>query len=170
MCRLELDGTNATEMAVSTDRIVEAFDVFGHVQGSRLAVRVDALLDPLLLQASEEGFSDGIVPAVRPPTHARLKMVGLAEASPRVASILRSLIRVDQGLSWAPSTNGLQDGFKDQLSMNRRLDGPAYDLAREEVHDDGQIEPSLPGTDVGDVRNPDLVGFGDIESALKMIR
>mgnify|MGYP007075991305 CR=1 FL=1 len=47
MCRFELDGTNATEVAVPTDRIVEAFDVLGYVQGSRLAVRVDALLDAL---------------------------------------------------------------------------------------------------------------------------
>ena len=99
MCRFELDGTNATEVAVPTDRIVEAFDVLGYVQGSRLAVRVDALLDALLLQASEERLGNCVIPAVRPPAHAWLKMVGLAEASPRVASILRSLIRVDQGLS-----------------------------------------------------------------------
>lgn len=42
MCRLELDGTNAIEMAVSTDRIVEVFDVLGHVRGAVWAVRVDA--------------------------------------------------------------------------------------------------------------------------------
>ena len=108
---LELVRANATKVAMSTNWIVEAFDVLGYVQGSRLAVRVDALLDALLLQASEERLGNCVIPAVRPPAHAWLKMVGLAEASPRVASILRSLIRVDQGLSWAPSTNGLQDGF-----------------------------------------------------------
>lgn len=54
--------------------------------------------------------------------------------------------------------------------MNRRLDGPAYDLAREEVHHDGQIEPSLPGTDVGDVRNPGLVGPRHRELTLQHVR
>lgn len=88
MCRLELDWTDATEMTVSTDRIVEAFDVFGHLHGSRLAVRADALLDPLLLQASEEGFSDGTVPAVRAPVNTGLEIVGLAEAPPCIAPML----------------------------------------------------------------------------------
>ncbi len=96
---LELVRANATKVAVSTDWIVEAFDVVGYIQGSGLAVRVNALLDALLLQASEERLGNCVIPAVRPPAHAWLKMVGLAEASPRVASILRSLIRVDQGLS-----------------------------------------------------------------------
>gem|GEM_PF-2901560 len=169
MCRFELDGANATEVAVSTDRIVEAFDVLGYVQGRRSAVRVDVLLDALLLQASEEGLGDCVVPAVRPPAHAGLKMVGLAEAPPCIAPILRSLIRVDQGLSGSPRTNGLQDSFQDQLSVNCRLDGPAYDFAREEVHDDGQVEPSLPGTDIGDVRHPCLVGLRHRELTLQQV-
>ena len=126
MCRLELDGTDSTEMAVSTDRIVEAFDVLGYVQGSRLAVRVNALLDPLLLQASEKGFSDGIVPAVRPPAHTGLKMVGLAEAPPCIAPALCFLIRMNQVVAGSSRTNSLQYSFQNQLSMNRRLDGVAY--------------------------------------------
>lgn len=60
MCRLELDGNNATEIDVPTDLIVEAFDVLGHGRGSRLAFRVDALLDPLLLQAPEEGSATAL--------------------------------------------------------------------------------------------------------------
>lgn len=127
MYRLELNGTDSTEMTVSTDRIVEAFDVLGHVQGSRLAVRVDALLDPLFLQASEEGFSDGIVPVVRPPAHAELKMGGFAEAPPFIAPILCSLIRMNQGLAGSLRTTSLQYRFQDKLSMNRRLNGPARD-------------------------------------------
>lgn len=169
MCRLELDGTDATEMAVSTDRIVEAFGVLGHVQGSRLAVRVDTLLDPLLLQTSEEGFSDGIVPAVRPPAHAGLKMVGLAEASPCIAPVLCSLIRMNQGLAGLPRTHGLQYRFQEQLSMNRRLHGPTHDLTREQIYDDGQVEPPLPSTDVGDVRHPRLIGLEYRKSTLQHV-
>ena len=112
MCRFELDGTNATEVAVPTDRIVEAFDVLGHGRGSRLAFRVDALLDPLLLQAPEERLGDCVVPAVRPPLHAWLKMAGFTEAPPYIAHILRSLIRMDHGLVGSPRTDGLQDSVR----------------------------------------------------------
>ena len=38
MCRLELDGVGATEEVVSTDWIVETFDVIGYFQRSRFAV------------------------------------------------------------------------------------------------------------------------------------
>ena len=48
-CGFELNWANAAQMAVTTDRIVEAFDVFGYVQGSGFAIGVDALLDSLLL-------------------------------------------------------------------------------------------------------------------------
>jgi len=115
MCRLEVDGAYATKVAVPKDRIVEGFDVLGYDRRSRLAVRVDALLDPLLLQAPEERLGDCVVPAVRPPAHAGLKMVGLAEAPSCIAPILRSLIRVNQGLAGSPRTNSLQYRFQDQL-------------------------------------------------------
>ncbi len=53
--------------------------------------------------------------------------------------------------------------------MDRRLDGPTNDLAREEVHDDGQIEPSLPSTNVGNVRKPSLVRPRHRESTLQEV-
>ncbi len=34
---------------------------------------------------------------------------------------------------------------------------PADDLAREQIHDDGQVEPALPRPNVGDIRDPRLV-------------
>lgn len=43
-------------------------------------------------------------------------------------------------------------------------------LSREQIKHHRQIQPALIGADVGDVRYPNLVGFGDIESALQMIR
>ena len=51
---LELVRANATKAAVSTDWIVESFDVVGYVQGRGFAVRVNALLDALLFQDFEE--------------------------------------------------------------------------------------------------------------------
>src|SRR5262249_7111630 len=58
----------------------------------------------------------------------------------------------------------------DELAVARRPAGPAYDLAREEIHDDGQIEPPFPRPKVRDVRDPRLVRARDRELALQQIR
>ena len=84
-------------MAVTSRPIVERFDVVGDVLRSGLSVFVNVLLDPFLLETSEERFSNSIVPTVSAATHAGFEMVGFAEPSPSVAAILRSLIGVDQG-------------------------------------------------------------------------
>ena len=47
---------------------------------------------------------------------------------------------------------------------------PADDLAAEQVHDAGQIEPALIGLDVGDVSEPDLVRRGGGEVPLEYVR
>jgi hypothetical protein len=92
---------------VSALGIVEAINIFPDLDDGRVSTGVDALLDPLLLEAAEEGFRDRIVPAIASPAHAWFETVGLAEAPPRVAAVLSSLIRVDQRLSRALSLNRL---------------------------------------------------------------
>lgn len=49
--------------------IVKGFDVVGNVFGCERAVLVDVLLDPLLLQTSEERFRNRVVPAISSATH-----------------------------------------------------------------------------------------------------
>ena len=63
--------TDPAEMAVSPDAITEGLDVVIDLGRSHRSGRVDALLDPLLLQAAEKGFSHRVVPAVTPSTHTR---------------------------------------------------------------------------------------------------
>jgi len=83
---LKLIRADAAEMAVTTGAIVKGFDVVSDVLVRNIAILVDVLLDPFLLQASEEGFGDGIVPAVPSAAHARFEMVRLAKALPGVDS------------------------------------------------------------------------------------
>src|SRR5207253_3800268 len=40
---------------------------------------------------------------------------------------------------------------------------PADDPPREQILDNGQIQIALAGGDVGDVRQPDLIGFGGVD-------
>ena len=59
-CSLKLLGTDAAEMAVAASSIVEDLDVVEDVGPRQFAGFVDAFADALLLQAAEEGLSDGI--------------------------------------------------------------------------------------------------------------
>ena len=57
-------------MALSPDAIIEGLNVLVDIGHSHRSSYVDALLDPLLLQAAEKGFSHCVVPAVTPSTYA----------------------------------------------------------------------------------------------------
>src|SRR5437868_5622483 len=104
--------------------IVEAVDVVGDVVHSQRAVLVDVLFHPLLLQATEERLRDRVVPAVAPPAHARLELIGTAEAAPGVAAVLCSLIRMDQRSAGASSTHSLQYRLEHEFLMKGRTRRP----------------------------------------------
>ena len=88
----ELVRTETAEMAMAARQIVQPLNVLVEVRSRYLSTGVDALLDPLLLQAAEEGLGDRVVPAVGAPAHAWLKVVVFAETSPCITSVLRALI------------------------------------------------------------------------------
>jgi hypothetical protein len=57
------------------------------------------------------------------------EMIRTAKSTPRVAAELGSLIGVNQGSAWPPSTHGHQHRIENELAMNGRLSGPADDQA-----------------------------------------
>src|SRR5512146_96015 len=84
--------TYTVKMAVSTGAIVEHFDVIVDLGSGHIPSLVDSLLDPLLLQTAKERFGHCVIPAVSTPAHTGLKLMRMAEAPPRIAAKLRSLI------------------------------------------------------------------------------
>src|SRR6185295_10464199 len=140
-------------MTVAADPIVEAIDVVGYIVQGELSVLVDLLLDAFLLQTAEEGLRDGIVPAVAFPAHARLQVIGVTEAGPSVTPVLRTLIRMNHRTAGVSPPHGHQHCVEHELTVNGRPRRPADDLAREQIHDDGEVEPALPGPNVGDIRD-----------------
>src|SRR5215470_17134073 len=96
--------------------------------------------------------------------------MGTTEASPRVGAVLGALVRMYQRAPWSASADGHEERVEDELAVDRRPAGPAHDLAREEIHNDGQIEPPFPRPKVRDVRDPRLVRARDRELALQQIR
>jgi hypothetical protein len=79
-------------MAVSTGAIVEHLDVIVDLGIGDIPSLVDSLFDPLLLQAAKKRFGHCVIPAVSTPAHTGLKMMLMAEAPPRIAAKLGSMI------------------------------------------------------------------------------
>ena len=68
-------GTYAAQMAVTAIPIVKDFDVVKDIRPRQIARLVDAFLDALFLQAAEEGFGHGVVPAIATSAHAGLQLM-----------------------------------------------------------------------------------------------
>ena len=85
-------GTDAAKMRMAAGSVVEDLDIVKNVGSGEVPGFVDAFSDALLLQAAEEGFRDGVVPAIGTPAHARLQIVGQAKPFEVVAAVLAALI------------------------------------------------------------------------------
>src|SRR6266545_7877722 len=76
---------------------------------------------------------------------------------------------MNHGTARTPPAYGHRHGVEHQLAVNRRTRRPADDLAREEIHDDGEIEPALPRPNIGDIRRPDRARPRDGETPLQQV-
>lgn len=83
-------------MAVPAGSIVEHLDVIEDIGAGEITCLVDALFDPLFLQATKKRLDNGVVPAVTAPAHAGIEIVFSTEAQPVVTAVLSALIRVHQ--------------------------------------------------------------------------
>lgn len=86
MLHLELLEADTTKVAVPSRGIVENIDVVGNIRQRDVVVRVNVLLESLLLHAAKEGLDHGLVPTGSFPAHVWLTMKCPAEALPRIAA------------------------------------------------------------------------------------
>lgn len=156
-------------MAVPTSAIIEQFDVIIDLGGGYLASRVDALLDPLLVQATKERFGHCVIPAIATSAHAGLQVMRAAEAPPCIAAKLRSLIGMNQGVLGLASADGHDERVQHQVLSQCGLGGPTNNTAGVEIHHDGQIEPAFPRAYIRNVRDPDGVRPWDGKPLLQYI-
>lgn len=166
----ELFGADAAKVTVTARAIVERINVVADFLSCLISVFVNALLDSLFLETAEERLRHRVIPAVAPAAHAGLQVIGFAEAPPSIAAILRTLIRVNQRMAWAPSTHGHQNCIEHELTMNRWARRPTHDRPRVEIHDNGQVQPALPCANVGYICDPGAIRPSYRELALQHIR
>ena len=92
-------------------------------------------------------------------------MIGLAEPSPVVATILRALVGMNNSSAWSTPAYSHQHCVEYELAGYCRSRRPSDDLSG--IHDHGEIEPSFPGSNVRNIRNPSSIWTCDVELALK---
>jgi hypothetical protein len=83
-----------------------------------------------------------MLPAVGLSAHGRFQVIRAAEAAPAITPVLRALIGMNQRASGPSPPDGHHHGVEGELKMKSRRRRPADDLAREQIHDDGKVEPA----------------------------
>ena len=116
-------------MAVSTGAIIEHLDVLVDLGSGHITRWIDSRLDSLLLQAAKKRFGHGVIPAVATPAHTGFQMVRMAEAPPRIAAKLRSLISMNQCVRWLALPPGHEERVQDEFSGHRGFGCPADNSA-----------------------------------------
>jgi len=168
--RFELGRGVVDECGVTTQSIIEHFNVLKDVLYRLVPCTVPAMIDEFALQCAEEAFDTGIVPIVSLSRHAAGRAVRGEQLLIRRGGILAAPIRVVQ----QPRLGGaIVDRHRQRLL--REIHGepgayrPADHGARVEVEDHRQREPALCGPDVGEVPGPHPVRILDRELAIEGI-
>src|SRR5215469_243389 len=161
---------DASKVAMASRPIVERVDVIGHVCDRQFTVLVDPLLDPLLLQTRKEGFSHRIVPTISPSAHARLEAIRSTEASPVIATVLASLVRMDHSSSRTSASHSHHHSIQNEFPPQTRSRGPAHDQSGKQIHYDREIHPALPRANVSNISDPDLIWPDDVKVSLDQVR
>jgi TIR domain len=133
----EVIRADATDVAVTTPRIVERFNVIGNVNGCHVSGMVDPFLDSFLLEAGKERLCYRVIPTVTTSAHAGLESTFPTEATPIVTAVLAPLIRVDDRALWPASSNSHHHSIEDQAAVYGRPRRPSDNLTGEQIHDHG---------------------------------
>ena len=82
-------------MPVSSDWVVEHFNIVKDVLPSRFSVFVYPSLNTFTLKELKEAFCNSIVMAVSAPAHAAEQVMRLQKGEPVVAGVLTTLVRMN---------------------------------------------------------------------------
>jgi hypothetical protein len=79
---------------------------------------------------------------------------------------------VDQCVSsfWLTRVQGLLKCVEDKVRRHGSADTPTDDAPSKHVNHEGDVEPSLPGRNVGEIRDPELIGPIGVELAVDVIQ
>src|SRR4051812_8484511 len=155
---------------MATGSIVVTFDVGKDIAFGLLACCILAMMDELSFERVEEAFHRGIVVAIGFAAHRGPEARGLQGLSVIHSRVLNAAVGMMDQVSAGPlCRDGHAQRRQREFDAHVGLHRPADDPAAIQVHDGGQIEPSLIGLDVGDVGEPDPVWRSGAKAALEQI-
>lgn len=127
-----------------------------------------SLDDQFQFQRGKEAFRDRVVPAVALVAHAGDDPVLGEQRAIVIAGVLDAAIRVmQQTRARTPSAQCHAERAQREIDVKRLAHRPADAAARGEIQHRGQVEPALPGRDVGNVADPDPIHLGHVELAIE---
>src|SRR5215469_3691571 len=143
---------------MSPHTIVKRFDVLEHTDARLRTTPVVLLMHQFLLQRGEKAFHRCVIPAIPSPAHTATDAVPVQQPLIVVAGVLAAAIGVRyQSLARQATRHRHLQSIDHQPAGDPLAHRPADDLPRIQVFHRRQVQPTLPGRDVGDVRYPDLV-------------
>jgi len=149
--------------------VVEHLDVR---ETGGLHVGMGGVLDamhPLVLEAVEPAFRRCVVPAVDLPAHRAGHAVFLELVLEGVARILAAAVGMMQPRCRSLPEPGHGQRIRGDVRRHARFQGPAHDLAVEQVENDGQVEPAFVRPQIRDVRRPRLIRRTRREVAIQQV-
>src|SRR5574343_1898089 len=117
-------------------------------------------MDTLILEAIKPALRRSVIPAIAFAAHRATHAEFFQFVLERLAGVLGAAVTMmDQGVVTLGLTGiqSLLQRVQDEVGAHRTADTPADDAAGEHINHESDVDHALPGRDIGEVANPQLV-------------
>ena len=153
-------GGKKAERAKRALSVVEGLDVIEEGGLGLSACEELAPVDELEFEAVPEALHGGVVIAVAPATHGGDQAGTRHCGSILGGGVLNPPVGVEQQFGWMTAMEqGHCESIHDEWGIDTITHGPADHFAAVKIQDPCEEEPAFLGVDVGDIRDPDLIGL-----------
>src|SRR5712691_2464155 len=166
----ELGGRQVAERLMQPLSIIKHFDVLKDRSLSLVSGVKLQMMNKLVFKRADEALGTGVIKAIAFARHAGTDAVCDEPLSVRLSGILAPLVGV-VNQSWRRPSLRKRHGelVSDEFPIDVAAHGPAHHLAREQIHQDRQIQPPRLGRNKRDIPHPDAIGSADAEGAVEQV-
>jgi hypothetical protein len=120
--------------------------------GGTFGIEGKVIAEDFRLQRSKGAFRESVIIAITLGAHALAQSMSGEQPTGDAGRVLAAAIGVkDRSPRHQARVDGPGDRIDDQIGVKGVGEFPAENSAGEQIDDDSQIEPALPGSNVGDV-------------------
>lgn len=123
-------------------------------------------IEQLAFQGGEEALTESIIETISDRAHRWADASFPATLAERQGSVLTALIGVVDDVFWVTLLDRHVQGIHHQGSLEVSGHCPTDDFAAPGIHDNGQVQPTCPSSDEGNVCDPQAVGSLGAEISL----